>query len=53
VGGPITSIKVKPDPIRVIIGSGKTIKGIVDQTSAGRELCGFLQGEMLAPFRAC
>jgi polyribonucleotide nucleotidyltransferase len=31
----ITSIKVKPDQIRVIIGSGgKTIKGIVDQTGA-------------------
>jgi polyribonucleotide nucleotidyltransferase len=29
----ITSIKVKPDQIRLIIGSGgKTIKGIVDQT---------------------
>lgn len=29
----ITTIKVKPDQIRVIIGSGgKTIKGIVDQT---------------------
>ncbi|MCL2823040.1 MAG: polyribonucleotide nucleotidyltransferase [Polyangiaceae bacterium] len=31
----ITSIKVKPDQIRVIIGSGgKTIKGIIDQTGA-------------------
>ncbi len=31
----ITSIKVKPDQIRIIIGpGGKTIKGIVDQTGA-------------------
>ncbi len=31
----ITSVKVKPDQIRVIIGAGgKTIKGIVDQTGA-------------------
>lgn len=31
----ITTIKVKPDQIRIIIGSGgKTIKGIVDQTGA-------------------
>ena len=29
----ITSIKVKPEQVRVIIGAGgKTIKGIVDQT---------------------